>query len=57
MLASEDLEHRLAAITALGEVGDEEALAALRTRLVLTNRELSALVTAAEKLKAKLGAP
>lgn len=55
MLASDDLEQRLLAVTALGEVGDEESLSALRVRLTLVNRELSALVTAVGKLKQKLG--
>ncbi len=55
MLAGDDLEQRLQAINALGEVGDEAALSALRVRLTLVNRELSALVTAVGKLKQRLG--
>jgi HEAT repeat protein len=33
MLTSQDLDDRLAAIQVLGEIGDEEALSALRARM------------------------
>ncbi|MBI4789924.1 MAG: hypothetical protein HY782_23065 [Chloroflexi bacterium] len=51
MLASEDLIDRLTAIEVLGDIGDDEALRVLRTRLKRVNQELSALVIAVGKLK------
>jgi len=54
MLASDDLEDRLMAIEVLGETGDEEALALLRQRLSLVNRELNTLVAAVGKLNHRL---
>ena len=54
MLASDDLEDRLMAITVLGETGDEEALGLLRQRLALVDRELRVLVIAIGRLKRRL---
>ena len=54
MLDSPDLDHRLTAIQVLGEIGDEEALRALRVRLALVNEEITALFVAVGKLKRKL---
>jgi hypothetical protein len=39
----------------LGEIGDEQALHALRARLAVVNRERYALVVAVGELKRKLG--
>ena len=55
MLESDALNDRLAAIQALGESGDKEALAALRKRLARVSKEMVALVAAAGKLKKQLG--
>jgi HEAT repeat protein len=55
LLDSERLEKRLMAIHALGEVGDEGALRALRERLEPANQELTALIMALGMLKRKLG--
>ncbi len=54
MVKSEDLDVRVSAIEALGEIGDQEALAALRERLRLVNRELGALVISVGKIKRRL---
>ncbi len=54
-LHSNDLTDRVAAAQILGEIGDEEALKALRQRLNAVNQELVALVTAIANLKKKLG--
>ncbi len=54
-LHSHDLTDRVAAAQILGEIGDEEALKALRQRLNAVNQELVALVTAIADLKNKLG--
>jgi hypothetical protein len=55
MLHSDDLDDRLWSSQILGEVGDEEALKALRERMALVNEELCALVVAVGKLKKRLG--
>jgi HEAT repeat protein len=55
MLASDDLDERLTAIEVLGEIGDEEALRALRERMAIVDKEHYALVVAVGKLKRKLG--
>jgi len=55
MLAGDDLDDRLTAIQVLGEIGDEEALKALRERLAVVNEEITALIVAVGKLKRKLG--
>lgn len=54
LLDSSDLEERLNAIRILGEMGDAEALAALRTRLKTVSSEHTALVVAVGKLKRRL---
>ncbi len=54
MAKCEDLDARVSAIQALGEIGDQEALTALRARFNLVNRELSALVIAVGKIKRRL---
>ncbi len=54
MVGSEDLDTRVSAIQALGEIGDQEALSVLRERLACVNRELSALVVAVGKIKRRL---
>jgi len=54
-LESDDPEDRLTAARVLGEIGDEQALRALRARMTVVNRELYALVVAVGKLKRKLG--
>jgi HEAT repeat protein len=54
LLASQDLEERLNAIRFLGEMGDAEALAVLRTRLKTVSAEHAALIAAAGKLKRRL---
>lgn len=54
ILNSDSLDDRLAAIQALGEVGDENVLHLLRKRLAVVNKELAALVMAVGKLKKKL---
>jgi HEAT repeat protein len=56
MLASENLTERLTAIEVLGEIGDTEALAALRAQMRPLYEEYHALVVAVGKLKKKLGA-
>ena len=55
LLKSDDLKDRMLAIQALGEIGDEAALRALRERMAPVNEELGALVVAAGKLKRSLG--
>lgn len=55
LLESDVLDDRIRAIEALGEIGDEAALAALRVRLAPASRELQALVVAVGKLKKRLG--
>lgn len=55
MLASDNLDERLTAIEVLGEIGDEEALRALRGRMAVVNKELHALVIAVGKLRRRLG--
>ena len=54
MLDSDDLDERLVGIQVLGEIGDEDALEALRERMAMVNKELHALVVAVGKLKRKL---
>jgi HEAT repeat protein len=54
-LYAPDLDDRLAAIRALSESGDEDALHVLRGRLAAVNKEFGALVVAVDKLKKKLG--
>jgi HEAT repeat protein len=44
LLQSDDLKDRMLAIQALGEIGDEAALRALRERMAPVNEEMSALV-------------
>ena len=56
LVKSDDLKDRLTAIMALGEIGDEAALRALRERMVPVNEELSVLVVSVGKLKRRLGA-
>lgn len=56
MLNSGELDDRLAAARALGEIGDESALKLLRERLNAVSKEHYALVVAVGKLKKKLGA-
>jgi hypothetical protein len=55
LLKSDDLTDRLTAITALGEIGDEAALRALRERMAPVNEEMGALVVAVGNLKRRLG--
>lgn len=55
MFTSDDLDERLTAIEVLGEIGDEEALRALRERMAIVAKEHHALVIAIGKLKRKLG--
>jgi HEAT repeat protein len=55
LLKSDDLTDRLTAIMALGEIGDEAALRALRERMAPVNEELSALVVAVGNVKRRLG--
>ena len=55
LLKSNDLNDRLLAIQALGEIGVEAALQALRERMVPVNEELGALVVAVGNLKRRLG--
>lgn len=55
MLASDNLDERVTAIEALGEIGDERALKMLRERLALVSKEHHALVVAVGKMKRKLG--
>ncbi|MBI5713136.1 MAG: HEAT repeat domain-containing protein [Chloroflexi bacterium] len=54
ILDSDSFEDRLAAIQALGEMGDENVLQLLRKRLARVNKELAVLVMAVGKLKKKL---
>jgi HEAT repeat protein len=54
MLDSPMVEERLTAIRILGEIGDAEALAALRTRLKIVSAEHQALVIAIGKWKRRL---
>jgi HEAT repeat protein len=54
MLNSKNRDDRVAAIEVLGEIGDEAALSALRTRLPLLHDEYYALVVAVGKLKKRL---
>jgi len=54
LLESKDLDDRLTAIQFLGEIGDENALEALRKRMKPINQKLVALVTAVGKLKKTL---
>jgi hypothetical protein len=55
MLASQDLDDRLTAIQLLGEIGDEQALKALRARMAPPLEEYYALSVAVGKLKKRLG--
>lgn len=55
MLASQDLYDRLTAIQVLGEIGDEEALGALRARMTRPLEEYYALTIAVGKLRERLG--
>ncbi len=55
LLESGVLDDRIRAIEALGEIGDEAALAALGARLAPASRELQALVVAVGKLKKRRG--
>jgi len=55
MLESDALNDRLAAIQALRDSGDKEALVALRKRLARVSKEMIALVAAVGKLKKQLG--
>jgi HEAT repeat protein len=55
-LSSQQLDDRLTAIQVLGEIGDEEALDALRARMVSPLEEYYALSVAVGKLKERLGA-
>lgn len=55
-LSSQHLDDRLMAIQVLGEIGDEEALGALRARMISPLEEYYALSVAVGKLKQKLGA-
>ena len=54
-LSSDDLEERIEAIDALGELGDEDSLVALRTRLDDVGEEYRALIIAIGTLKWRLG--
>jgi HEAT repeat protein len=54
LLDSPDLEERLNAIRILGEMGDAEALAVLRTRLKAVSAGHTALIVAIGKLKWRL---
>jgi HEAT repeat protein len=56
MLESPDPEERLTAIRILGEMGDAEALAALRNLLKTVSAEQTALIVAVGKLKRRLKA-
>jgi len=51
MLDSEDLEDRLAAIQALGILGDPYALSGLQNHLRIVNREMEALLIVISQLK------
>jgi len=53
-LDSDNLEERVTAIQALGEIGDERALKLLRERLALVGKEHYALIVAVGKLKKRL---
>jgi HEAT repeat protein len=55
MLNGEDLEDRLTASQVLSEIGNADALRALRARLRTISEEHQALVIAVGKLKRKLG--
>ncbi len=54
MIDSEDVDERVAAIEALGEIGDEECLNALRERSRVLSRELGVLAVAVGRLKKRL---
>lgn len=54
ILNSDDLEDRIMGIQILGEIGDEEALRALRQRMAPVSEEHYALVVAIGKLKRRL---
>ena len=54
-LDSGNFDERVRAIELLGELGDDQALKAIRARLQLANRELSVLIAAVGKLKIRLG--
>ncbi|HSR29170.1 MAG TPA: HEAT repeat domain-containing protein [Anaerolineae bacterium] len=56
LLASQDLDDRLTAIQVLGEIGDEQALGALKARMTSPLEEYYALSVAVGKLKKRLGA-
>jgi len=51
---SENPEERLTAIRILGEMGDAEALTALRARLKIVSTKDQALIVAVGKLKRRL---
>jgi hypothetical protein len=55
LLVGDNPDDRLTAIQVLGEMGGRAELQALRDRLALVNKELSAVVAAVGKLKRKLG--
>jgi hypothetical protein len=55
LLKSDELKDRLTAIMALGEIGDEVALRALRERMVPVNEELGALVVAGSVSRSSFG--
>ncbi len=53
-LDNDDVNDRVIAIQALGEIGDERVLRILRKRLATVNKELVALIAAVGKLKRRL---
>jgi HEAT repeat protein len=55
MLASQDLDDRLAAIQDLGEIGDEQALNELLARMTPPLEEYYALSVAVGRLRKRLG--
>lgn len=54
VLESDNLDDRVTAIQALGEIGDAEALQRLRERMKIVSAEHCALYVAIGKLKRKL---
>jgi HEAT repeat protein len=54
VLETDNLDDRVTAIQALGEIGDAEALQRLRERMKLVSREHYALYVAIGKRKRKL---
>jgi HEAT repeat protein len=55
MFDSDNLDERVTAIEALGEIGDARALRLLRERLALVGKEHYVLIVAVGKLKRRLG--